>query len=98
MYGTRDAPQIWQDAVQKAMKDLAVRAEYIAFIGFLPPFAETWWWSSSTWATSCVQERLEDLQWLCRSMKEKYDLQHAVLTMDGQSEVKSLNRIVRWTS
>ena len=40
MYGTRDAPQIWQNEVRKVMKDLGFDVERFAFVGLLPPCAK----------------------------------------------------------
>ena len=41
--------------------------------------------------------KIEDLEWLNESVKEKYYLKYTILSRDSKREVKYLNRTIRWT-
>ena len=94
MYGTRDAPQIWQE-VEKAMRDLGFELSILHSSVFYHRIR-------NVIVVIHVDDflcsgKIKDLQWLYESVKEKYDLKHTILSRDSKREVKYLNRTIRWT-
>ena len=95
MYGTRDAPQIWQEEVEKAMRNLGFELSILHSSVFYHRIR-------NVIVVIHVDDflcsgKIEDLQWLYESVKEKYDLKYTILSRDSKREVKYLNRTIRWT-
>jgi hypothetical protein len=96
MYGTRDAPQIWQNEVKHSMEAIGFvmsslqpsvyyhREKCMLVIVHVDDFL-------------CSGEVM-DLEWLYEALKRKYDLKKKILNPSERTEVKYLNRTVRWTS
>ena len=94
MYGTRDAPQIWQQEVQKAMESLGFtmstlqpsvyyhREKDMVVVVHVDDFL-------------CSGD-VADLDWLHNSLKQKYDLKKNYLLKGDEFEVRYLNRVIRW--
>ena len=97
MYGTRDAPQIWQEEVRKAMKHLGFESRVLHSSLFYHRVRNvTVVFHVDDFLRSGTMEDL--LRLYCyRSMEETYDLKHAIPNRDSGNEVKCFDRIVRWT-
>ena len=95
MYGTRDAPQIWQREVMGTMEALGLRVS---------TFQPSLYYHQERELVVIVHVddfmcsgRETDLQWLYDGLRQKYDLTRSFLGKDHERETKYLNRIVRWT-
>lgn len=94
MYGTRDAPQIWQKEVQKTMESFGFtmsvlqpsvyyhREKDMIVVVHVDDFL-------------CSGD-VADLEWLYKSLKQKYDLKRTLMVKSDESEVRYLNRRIRW--
>ena len=95
MYGTRDAPLIWQEKVRKVREDLGFeaslhqpavyhhRARGIDVVVHVDDFP-------------CAGKDL-DLKWLHDELKKTYELTATRVGPNHEKEVKYLNRTIRWT-
>ena len=95
MYGTRDAPQIWQNEVRTTMESLG-------FCMSILQASEYYHQSRGMIVIVHVDDFLcsgdeDDLEWLCDCLKDKYDLKRNVLHKGSNAEVRYLNRSIRWT-
>ena len=78
MYGTRDAPQIWQEEVERAMRDLGFELSILhSSVFYHRP--------RNVIVVIHVDDflcsgKIEDLQWLYESVKKKYDLKYTILS------------------
>ena len=94
MYGTRDAPQIWQKEVQRTMESFGFtmsvlqpsvyyhREKDMIVVVHVDDFL--------------CSGNVADLEWLYNSMKQKYDLKRSLMVKSDESEVRYLNRRIRW--
>ena len=94
MYGTRDAPQIWQKEVQRTMESFGFtmsvlqpsvyyhREKDMIVVVHVDDFL-------------CSGD-VADLEWLYNSIKQKYDLKRTLMLKSDESEVRYLNRRIRW--
>ena len=94
MYGTRDAPQIWQNEVRGALEALGLAVSVLQPSLYYHREREL---VISVHVDEC-SGRVEDLEWLYQGLKAKYDLKREVLRPEGGGEGKYLNRVLRWTS
>ena len=94
MYGTRDAPQIWQREVQKSMESIGFsmsilqpsvyyhRGKRMVVVVHVDDFL--------------CSGNIDDLEWLYQSLVQKYDMKRDLIRKDTESELRYLNRRVRW--
>ena len=93
MYGTRYAPQIWQNEVRTTMESL----------GFcMSIFQPSVYYHKSRGMIALVHVDdflcsgdEDDLEWLCDGLKDKYDLKRNVMHKGSNAEVRYLNRSIR---
>ena len=93
MYGTRDAPQIWQKDVQKVLENEGFE------VSLLQPSVYHHKKKDMLVVVHvddflCSGD-LETLGWLYETLKKKYDLKKDILKKSGYGEVKYLNRSIR---
>jgi hypothetical protein len=95
MYGTRDAPQIWQEEVQRTMEEIGFKVSMLHPSIYHHPGREV-----------VVVVHVDDflcsgeagnLEWLYQSLRKRYDLSRTMVGSEFEQECKYLNRIVRWT-
>ena len=95
MYGTRDAPLIWQGEVRRVMHKL----------GFVASMLQPGVYHHPTREIDVVVHvddflctgRSGDLEWFEQKLKEEYDVSATRVGPDHHKEVKYLNRTLRWT-
>ena len=94
MYGTRDAPQIWQEEVRITMEE----------IGFKPSMLHPSVFSHQSRDLIVVVHiddflcsgSTTDLEWLFDAIRKKYDLTRTIVGEQFSEEGHYLNRIIRW--
>ena len=94
MYGTRDAPQIWQKEVQKALEEVGFEMSILQPSVYFHK-------EKNMLVIVHVDDflcsgNLEAVEWLYETLKQKYDLKKDLLVKDGHGEVKYLNRTLRY--
>ena len=95
MYGTRDAPQVWQEEVRKTMDQLGFK-ECVAQPGIYVHLERTLQVISHVGDFLCVGPQKE-LIWFRKSLEERYDIKSKSLSQES-SMVSFLGREIRWTS
>ena len=90
MYGTRDAPQIWQNEVRNTMEEFGFMVSALQPSMYYHP-------ERGILVTVHVDDflcsgRVEDLEWLYAGLKGKYDLTKTLFGEGHSSEAKYLNR------
>ena len=95
LYGTRDAPQIWAKEVENTMKSLG----FIVCLSQPSVFRHV---DKDLVVIVHVDDflcsgDLNELQWLYKSLAEKYELKQSILNKSQEAEVKYLGRTIKWT-
>ena len=90
MYGTQDAPQIWQNEVRNSMEELGLRVS--AFQPSLYYHPERGILVTVHVDDFLCSGRVEDLEWLYDGLRRKYDLKKTLFGEGHASEAKYLNR------
>ena len=98
LYGTRGAPQLWAEEVQRVMTGLGFLERQIAAIGLLPQKAEH--------AGCCARGRFSSIReggrlgWLAGELANTFDFSKVILenTSLDKHEAKYLDQIIRWTT
>ena len=95
MYGTRDAPFIWQEEVRKVMKKLQFQSSMLqpAVYHHAPRKINVVAHVDDFLCTG----RAADLKWLESMLKAKFDITATHVGDDAEKELRYLNRTLRWT-
>ena len=96
LYGTRDAAQNWMKEYSMHLKSIGFEQGRASPCNFVH--------KSRSLKTTChgddfiIIGNLDDIEWMGKQMAKKYDLKMQVLGPENgcQSEVRVLNRIIRW--